>query len=261
MESSKAEMRQRMLAQPIIKKRNIAQTPNEAGRETIEVKNVKRDGAALPLYSSDYKTVSQKLFDLIQLLRAEERPLTNNDIIRKLAMDVSQDEQLLAAIIENQRIHYDPRAGTLEFKPQYRIKCKEDLLALLKASRGISVMEVKELRESCNSLQTYIDQLLVDREILVVPGKDGLPRVLYYNDVQMNVKVSQEFQDMWNTLPPPPEMDLPKELEKAGLKSMEVIEMKKEQTKAKAKARRKARFRLTNTHLEGVDLTQEYVPT
>jgi predicted transcriptional regulator len=72
------------------------------------------------------------------------------------------------------------------------------------------------------------------------------------------VELIIEFKQYWadSTYSLPREMDLIPELEKAGLKPMQVIldQSKLPSTKAQAKKKRKTRFNLTNTHLQGIDL-------
>ncbi|KAH6602078.1 hypothetical protein BASA61_001478 [Batrachochytrium salamandrivorans] len=121
-------LRRRMLAQPIIKKQTILPTENDPNKSTIQNKVVK----APMLYSSDGIPVARKLFDIVMLLKAEEQPLTNNDMIRKLAMDVVNDSELFESACNNERIFYDRAKGTFEYKPTYKIRSKEDLLELLK---------------------------------------------------------------------------------------------------------------------------------
>ncbi|KAH6561234.1 hypothetical protein BASA50_000240 [Batrachochytrium salamandrivorans] len=258
MESSKADLRRRMLAQPIIKKQTILPTENDPNKSTIQNKVVK----APMLYSSDGIPVARKLFDIVMLLKAEEQPLTNNDMIRKLAMDVVNDSELFESACNNERIFYDRAKGTFEYKPTYKIRSKEDLLELLKKNRGITGMEVKELKDSCNGIIGYIEELDAQQSIIIIRNRDESPRIVYYNHNQLNLEISQEFKDHWHQVPLPLESDLGKELSNAGLKSMEVIVMNTyAQGKNKPKAKRKTRFKLTNTHLEGVDLTKEFVPT
>ena len=103
-----------------------------------------------------------------------------------------------------------------------------------------------------------------ENAVLVIRGKEDVPRYVYYNDPSLNVKISPAFIEQWSQVALPLEIDISRELEKAGLKSMEVIDMKSNNLQAanskKGKTKRKSRFKLTNTHLEGVDLTKEFNP-
>ncbi|KAJ1342229.1 hypothetical protein BSLG_003152 [Batrachochytrium salamandrivorans] len=208
MESSKADLRRRMLAQPIIKKQTILPTENDPNKSTIQNKVVK----APMLYSSDGIPVARKLFDIVMLLKAEEQPLTNNDMIRKLAMDVVNDSELFESACNNERIFYDRAKGTFEYKPTYKIRSKEDLLELLKKNRGITGMEVKELKDSCNGIIGYIEELDAQQSIIIIRNRDESPRIVYYNHNQLNLEISQEFKDHWHQVPLPLESDLGKEL-------------------------------------------------
>ncbi|OAJ39210.1 hypothetical protein BDEG_23074 [Batrachochytrium dendrobatidis JEL423] len=255
MESSKAELRRRMLAQPIIKKQTITATEVDPNKSNIQTKVVK----APVLYSSDGIPVARKLFDIIMLLKAEEKPLTNNDMVRKLAMDIMDDEELFD-LVRQVSLNLDTVLGS--GLPTYKIRSKEDLLELLKKNRDTTGMEVKELKDSCNGIFGYIEELDAEKSILIIRNRDESPRIVYYNNNQLHVDICKEFKEYWHQVALPLEADISKELASAGLKSMEVIVMHKSaQGKAKTKAKRKTRFKLTNTHLEGIDLTKEFVPT
>ncbi|KAJ3294998.1 hypothetical protein HK104_003109 [Borealophlyctis nickersoniae] len=132
-------------------------------------------------------------------------------------------------------------------------------------------MDVKELKESWAALPTVIEELEANGNILILRQKDGVPKSLFYNDKSMNVKMSEgqekiknllhfgrqltsrtEFRKYWHDVKlPGTDADLIKELEKAGMKSMESYStVVKEKAKPKTKKRTFKRIKLTNTHLE-----------
>ncbi|KAI8926909.1 hypothetical protein BC831DRAFT_454302 [Entophlyctis helioformis] len=264
MENSQAELRRRMLAMPTIRKEKYIVTgvdPNAAKAEDKKPELPKD----MPVYLSDGSFVSRRLYDVIELLKEEDRPLSRNDLVRKVFVEAKLCDEFISRVRYNERIKYDEATEMFTYNPEHKVGSKEALLELLKELRGKAVMTVKELLESNANVVTLIEELEKDGSVTVVRNmsKEGRPaRLVYYNDKELNLTMSKEFMQHWHNVKLPPESDIGKELEKAGLKSADVITMSKPvQIKAKSKAKRKTRFKLTNTHLEGVDLTKDPVMT
>ncbi|KAJ3092945.1 hypothetical protein HK102_000039 [Quaeritorhiza haematococci] len=175
--------------------------------------------------------------------------MDRDELIRKLAFDVFANRELFSMLTNNEKISYDPATKTFTYKPTYNIRTKEDLLQLLKENREFGGMEAKELKDSYADLNTAIKELEEAGQIIVIRNKDNAPKLLYPNEPSLSIKISEE-----------PGV-LTSELEKAGLKTMEVFSTRpKTQNKAKGKSRRGNRkMKITNTHLEGIDLTKEFV--
>lgn len=86
---------------------------------------------------------------------------------------------------------------------------------------------------------------------------------MYYNDKRLSVSLELEFRNMWTALAIPDPAELANELEKGMLSNTAGLKPARQvrdvvAPKQKQKTRRKTRFRLTNTHLQGVDLTQDF---
>ena len=116
--------------------------------ETIVKQNLQGTAGPNPnikptLYSNQTVPISRLLFEIISLLKSEGKPLSNNEIIRKKAIDVMGTPELLKVVTQNDRIIIV--GDTFEFKPTFKIKTKQDFLKLLKDHRGVMAMEVKEL--------------------------------------------------------------------------------------------------------------------
>ena len=239
--------------------------------ETIVKQNLQNTAGPNPnqkpnLYSNQTVPISRQLFEIISLLKQEAKPLSNDEIIRKKAIDVMGTPELLKVVTANDRIII--LNDTFEFKPTFKIKSKQDFLKLLKDHRGVMAMEVKELQNSCQNVMEIIKELQESGQILVNENKDGTPKVVYYNDPELNLKLSDEFVELWNSVSVPADIDLQKELLKFGLKPVKVIKKKIDPSlAANKKKKRKTRFKLTNTHLEGVgikllivDLSKDVLP-
>ncbi|RKO90626.1 hypothetical protein BDK51DRAFT_11260, partial [Blyttiomyces helicus] len=179
-------------------------------------------------------------------------PMSAADIWARTTYDLSSSPELVRLMKNNEKIIFDPRDNTYAYKPTHAIRSKEELLELLRQRKedGLGGMEVKELKESWQHVVTAIEELEKMENIFVWKNKDGAPRSVYYNDLSLNVKMSDEFRKYWHEVKNPPEEDLARELEKAGLKSMEVFStVEKTKTKSKSKKKMNKRIKLTNTHL------------
>ncbi|KAI8902097.1 hypothetical protein BC833DRAFT_617066 [Globomyces pollinis-pini] len=254
LDKAKAAFQKRMTSQPVIQKKHIKV------EDQMELPVAK---SAPIFYSNLNISISRQLFEIITLLKDEKGPIDNNEIIRKRAIDILNTPELFEACKTNDRIIYDPINQTFQFEPTYNIRTKEDLLSLLKRNRGISGMEVKDLRESYTGVDALIEELVAVGAVLVVRNhRDNSLKLVYYNDTTYNVSISDEYKHYWHDIFFPTTLDLPAELRKVGLKPMQVEETKTKIISGKTKkAKRKTRVKMTNVHLEGVDLTKDYNPT
>jgi len=202
-------------------------------------------------------TLSQ-LHNVIRFLKENvDVPQTAEDLKKKKIADINANKELYNHMINNEKIHYNSVDHTFQYKPDYAIRSKEDLLNLLKerqekdgVSRGMPYREL----DDCIDLTNSIKELEIEGKILVIRlMKDGSPRLLYYNDLQYNTPMDKEFVEMFHNVKVPDESDLKKSLEGAGLRTMAVLENK---TRAEDKPKQRKRkqpnrkIKITNTHLE-----------
>ena len=224
----KALLKKRQLAQPVLKKQTI--TP--------------------VFYSTTSKPVNRLLFEIIALLKQQTVPIGNQEIIRKTTIDVLGNQELLHAILQNDRVIYDRQRQTFAYQPTFLIRNEADLLKVLKDNRGVQCLEIKELEESFVDSRQLITNL--DSQLILIHGKEG-PKSVYCK-VRDKIDLNSDIIDMWHAIDAP--LDIVKELKSANLVP---IVNQKEQAPTGPKTKKKAkrtRFRLTNTHLKGVDLTQ-----
>ncbi|KAJ3320097.1 hypothetical protein HDV06_005662 [Boothiomyces sp. JEL0866] len=245
--ANKNAMRQQ-LNQPIIKKQDLSQPNNDYVLPTKQITPV--------LYTNQTVPISRQLFEVIQCLKNELHPINNKELIRKTAIDVEGTEELFKKVLENDRIKYEN--GKFEFKPAYNIKTKQDLLALVKKNKNVCAMEVKELQNSYGGVVPLIEELYSEKQLFCIRNqKDNSPLFIYYKDDA--VEIDEAFKQQWHDIQIPTKIDLLKELEKAGLKAMQVDLQKRNIAAAggKKKKKKNSRFKMTNTHLDGVDLSKD----
>ncbi|KAF9941200.1 hypothetical protein BGZ67_005653 [Mortierella alpina] len=197
---------------------------------------------------------------LFRLDRTVDEPQTVEDLKRKGNVDLEAKPELFELLKSNEKVSYDTISETFVYKPTYHIKNKEDLLTMLEKKKNEGGMEYKELKDSYSKLAESVKELSDEGRILVVRNKDGMPRVLYWNDVRYNTAMDQDFRDIWHKLRIPDEVDLPKELEKAGLTHMQVFDKKGPgETPKRKQVRRNRKMKITNTHMKDLDLTKDFV--
>ncbi|ORX50886.1 hypothetical protein DM01DRAFT_1091401 [Hesseltinella vesiculosa] len=202
-----------------------------------------------------------KLYTVIQFLKDADGPQSVISIVSRTKVDIRNNKLLWDKLASNDKIDFDPVSETFSYKPTYQIKDKEDLLKLVKSMQSLGGMDYKDLKESYVKISDAVEELAGTSEILVVRTKDGQPRGLFYNDPNLNTHMDTEFKTMWGEIKVPDETDLPKALETAGLKTMDVFEKKvvAEPQPKRSKTRNK-KIKITNTHLAHIDLSKDYVP-
>jgi transcription initiation factor TFIIE subunit beta len=274
--SATSEFKKRLADQPLIKRAVVTPiasqddgpiytgsnaNPNNNGLQVFSSsKKKKTEVYSQPQDTGSGKHINSLLLNAINFLKTVDDPQTVDDLRRKGGVDLDAKPELYNLLKLNDKVAYDTRDHTFAYKPTYHIKNKEDLLALLEKRKGEGGMDYKELKDSYSKLLEAVNELASEGRILVVKNKDGAPRVLFWNDQRYNTAMDQEFRDIWHRLRIPDEIDLPKELEKAGLTHMQVFDKKGPGDIPKRKpVRRNRKMKITNTHMKGLDLTKDFV--
>ncbi|PVV04440.1 hypothetical protein BB560_001062 [Smittium megazygosporum] len=170
------------------------------------------------------------------------------------------DSALEAQLKNNEKIIYNPEELSFEYKPVFDIRTKDDLLEFLIKRAKTGGLAVKDLKDSHIDVTGMIQELKEEAKILTINNKDGSPRIIFYNPMPERIPINSEFKKTWLDLKVPDETALEFEMEKAGLKQMMIEKRKVEVEDSKKKKPKNRKIKITNTHLEGIDLTQDYVP-
>ncbi|KAI8915776.1 hypothetical protein EDD86DRAFT_186313 [Gorgonomyces haynaldii] len=248
--STKEQLKQRMLAAPVIKKQTL---------KPIEDRTDKQSSIQqLEMYSNAGKSTNRLLFEIISCLKAQTQPIGYQEIIRLTTIDLENNAELLERVRNNERIIFNPQNETFEYQATYQVRSKQDLLELLRKNQGIQALDVKELKESYSGVMQFIEELVNENHILMMKNKDGSPRVIYLNDKSLGIYMSSEFKDSWHQMHIAPDIDFARELQKAGLKAAVLEQEQVVKGQKKQKSKRRSRIKVTNTHLD-VDLTKDVV--
>ncbi|CAG8437013.1 10494_t:CDS:2 [Ambispora gerdemannii] len=213
-----------------------------------------------------------KLHNVINFLKEHvDLPQTLNDF-KEANIEIEKDPQLLSLMQNSEKILYDPVGDTYQYKASINafslahliIRDKEDLVKLLferKDSKPCG-MQFKDLADSYIDLKKAINELEEEKRILVIRStKENAPRIIFWNSTEEDTQMDKEFVEIFHKVKVPEvQVDLPKELQKAGLQTMEVYE-NKTKTENKQKQRKKKqmnrKIKIHNTHVN-IDLTKDY---
>ncbi|KAJ3118976.1 hypothetical protein HDU96_005213 [Phlyctochytrium bullatum] len=192
----------------------------------------------------------RRLFDIIKALKDLNGEVsTFADLNRKLGFKLSETRVWRTCEL----IGYDVARKEIWYKGAEKSA----------ASGGV---DVRELKEACPDIYTMVDELEKAGEVFLLRNKDNTPRLAYFNCLNEHTGdgpakfPASEFEKYWHDVQMPTDEDaLLLELKKAGLTTVEGSSLNKpKKNVVKAKARRGRRMKVTNTHLEGVDLTKGY---
>ncbi|KAF9929098.1 hypothetical protein BGZ65_005939 [Modicella reniformis] len=235
--------------------------PNNNGTQVYRSsKKKKTEVYSQPQDTGTGKHINSLLLNAINYLKTTDEPQSVEDMKARGKIDLDAKPELFQLLRLNEKVAYDERNATFVYKPTYQIKSKEDLFAMLEKRKNEGGMDYKELKDSYAKLPQAVEELAAEGRILVVRNKDGHPRVLFWNDQRYNTAMDPEFREIWHRLRIPDEVDLPKELEKAGLTHMQVFDKKGAGEAPKRKqVRRNRKMKITNTHMKGLDLTKDFV--
>ncbi|CAG8790195.1 26969_t:CDS:2, partial [Racocetra persica] len=153
-----------------------------------------------------------------------------NEDLKENNIEVDPNSHLYELMKKSEKIIYNSSDRTFQYKPDYAIRSKDDLLTLLKNRRdqpGVPRgMPFKEL-DDCIDLTNVVGELEEEGKIMVIRlMKDNSPRLLYWNDQRYVTEMDKEFVEMFHSVKVPDESDLKKSLEDAGLQTMSVLENK-----------------------------------
>ncbi|KAG9290697.1 hypothetical protein G9A89_011660 [Geosiphon pyriformis] len=251
-----------------------------AGTVSISKKSKKPGKGFLPPETGVGKHTLSQLHNVINFLKAskilarspcatlylDDTPQTAEDLKREQVVDVNANRDLYKLMINNEKIQYDPVNRSFQYKPEFLIRGNEDLLDLLKARREEKPcgMHFKDLADSYVDVTSSIKELEEQGQILVIRMmKDHSPRLMFWNDPAENTPMDKDFVEMFHKVKIPDEVDLSRALKDAGLQTMAVLENKSRiESKQKQRKRKQVnrRVKLTNTHLDHLDLTKDYTP-
>ena len=150
----------------------------------------------------------------VEYLKGHSEPISAEKIAGYL--NTTMTPAFLHVLKKNPKIAYHEDTDLYEFRPLHNIRNSSSLLATLATITTGAGLVVKELKDGYPNVDQDLKTLEARGEVLVIRGKkDGLARMVWYNDAKLNVGISNEFKELWASLKVPDAGDLPRELEKA----------------------------------------------
>ena len=224
---------------------SLLQHPKKRQKTNIVYSQPKDTGMGQHLYT--------QLTYAVGYLKSHTEPMPAEEIARFLS--ITTTPAFLHLLQNNPKITYHSDTDLYEFRPLHNIRNASSLLATLANSPTGAGLAVKELKDGYPTVEEDLKQLEAQGKVLVIRGKkDGLARMVWWNEPKLNVNISEEFKQLYHGLKVPEAGDLPKELEKAGMTpaSVDPRSIKRVVVEKEKKKKGRRRGKITNTHLVGI---------
>jgi transcription initiation factor TFIIE subunit beta len=195
-----------------------------------------------------------QLIYAVDYLKSHSEPISAEKIAGYLSTTMTP--AFLHLLKDNHpNIIYHEDTDLYEYRPLHSIRNASSLLMTLATTTTGAGLVVKELKDGYPNVDQDLKTLEARGEVLVIRGKkDGVARMVWYNDAKLNIGISNEFKELWAGLKVPDAGDLPKELEKVGMvpASVDPRTVKRAVVEKEKKKKGRRRGKITNTHLDGI---------
>ncbi|KAG8760316.1 hypothetical protein FRC14_003472 [Serendipita sp. 396] len=164
------------------------------------------------------------------------------------------------------KIQFHPATNLYSYKAEVVVDSKDAIVAEMQrhGKKGVGV-SVKNLKESWKGSVDAILELEAEGKVIVIrSGKDKAPKYVFWNTISSEQKeqqaVDQEFKDMWLNQRVPEDADILRSLNSEGFAptTSQAMAAKPAQKKKARKVNRPRPMKITNTHIQGVDLSVDY---
>jgi len=180
------------------------------------------------------------------------------------------DEAAVERMRIHQKVHWDPSTDLYSYKAEVLVNSKDAIIhEIQRLSKGGAGVSVKVLKESWKGSAEAIKELEKDELILVMrAGKNDEKnaKFVFWNtqsrEAVEEMKIDDEFRKLWAEQVVPEEADVVRALNSEGLSATVSQNAVSRPLPAKKKSRKGARprpIKLTNTHITGIDLSQNYI--
>jgi len=239
------------------------QAAREAQEKSLLAKSIsdeQEETSALPSHDPTGFRLSIK-YEVVNYLKGHRGSKTLTEISNKVGYDIKFDSVLIEDLRRNPKITFHEDQDLYEYKPNFQVQTAGQLLELTKERYYLNIykeeektpigIELKELEDAAVDVKPLVEELIELDKILVVRGKEDVPRVIFYNDYMEACEMDNEFKEAWLNIRVPGETDLKNALQLDGLKTIDVFERKQLNTDKPVKKARKsnANMKKTNTHM------------
>jgi len=201
------------------------------------------------------KPIGRLVKDILDFLDPH-KPKSAQEILNGTGIDVNSNSQLLNELKLNPFVTYQ-EPGLFSYKSKFVLKTREDLFELI--SKTVAGILLDDIKDSYKDVEEDVKTLIDTRKILRIVNIDTKQAVLFPNDPRFVMNISPEFQQLWTSVKIPDDIDLEKEMAKANLPMMKQEARKRPGPKSR-KQNKQRKVKLTNTHLQDIDLTKDFTP-
>ena len=223
----------------------VQQPPRKRQKTTIVYSQPKDTGMGQHLFT--------QLTYAVDYLKSHSDPIPAEKIASYLSTQMTP--AFIHLLRNDPKITYHSDTDLYEFRPLHNIRNSSSLLATLANQPTGAGLPVKELKDGYPTVEEDLRTLEAQGHVLVIRGKkDGLARMVWFNDPKLNVSISGEFKEMYHNIKVPAAGDLPRELEKLRMTpvSVDPRSIKRVVVEKEKKKKGRRRGKITNTHLVGI---------
>lgn len=196
---------------------------------------------------------STLLLHAVEYIKKHDQPVALADLEGYLSAPL---EPILHLLKTMENIKIDDKAQTAEKLSVYNVYSAEDLMQFLRSQPTFQGISVRLLKEGWNGCIEAIEKLEKSQDIVVLRNKkDNAAKYVWANVGGPIGGVDPTFVELWKSSRVPASSELPRMLERAGLKctSVDPATVKKNvQTTEERKQKKPRKHKVTNTHMRGV---------
>lgn len=145
-------------------------------------------------------------------------------------------------------------------KPLFMLRNEKELKEkLLQTPEGLREEDLKrsyhgieEDIEVTNNQLNSLKLMIKKREAITIVDTETKQRILFPYDARYNVPVFPEFQTMWASIRVPDDVDLEKEMQRAGISMMAQTKITRKRPLPQKKTRQRRFRKVTNVHMEPI---------
>lgn len=207
--------------------------------------------------------VGMQLERVHKFLKAELRPLTSSEILTATGVDIDGNAEILQSLTDEKSRVGQEKDGRWRWRSEFFLRNFNDLLAkMVQSPDGIAE---RRLLDAYKGVAGDIEKL--KKRGVVHEVKAGTKVILYPRDGRMELDVSEDVREKYNSVKLPDAIDVHRELVSAGLKDSDgaggVISISQPVARKRPKRqvqRKNRRIKLTNTHManSGIDLNKDF---
>ncbi|EJW03118.1 hypothetical protein EDEG_02504 [Edhazardia aedis USNM 41457] len=204
-------------------------------------------------YKKPEQHLNTYIHTIISHVRKYDHPVSFASILKTYKINLYENPMILQLLKKNSKIIVE--CDTLQYKPTYDIKSKDDLLTLLKHVSGETGLEYNELIDGPINVIPFINSLVESGDIFILKDFDG-SQILFHNDLKYP-RASAEVLTAYHQIKVPEYNDMLEEMKCAGLSTGHISKKRQihvQQPKQTKKVKRK--IKITNTHLKDLDLNE-----